>query len=252
MRAFLGRAHELKASPSRATGSSRYDKQGSDCLSPPTNDRDQVSDALAIACRCNRLEVARWLVERGADPENWRGYAGATCLAWAEFSGNDELAALLRAPGVALMRCSTSNDHRAIPKVFPSMVLARVGFDPHRLVERFERDPSLAFVETDKTPLLHAAAEGGHIQTVELLLSRGVERNKTNARGRTSALDLADKEARRGRQAAEPQFTRLTHYLGGTSSKEKGPDAAVPDVDAGVCRGDLRRVVRDYLQGLAA
>ncbi len=59
-----------------------WDGRGELLPCPPGDDAGHVSDALYIACRCNRPGVARWLLEHGADP-NWRGYCGATCLAWA-------------------------------------------------------------------------------------------------------------------------------------------------------------------------
>src|SRR5262249_13971051 len=82
------------------TGSSRYGEDGERLPAPPPADADQVSDALYIACRLGQLETSRWLLEHGADP-NWRGFAGATCLAWAEFSANADLCALVRAHGGA-------------------------------------------------------------------------------------------------------------------------------------------------------
>jgi ankyrin repeat protein len=176
----------LKPSPSR-TGSTRYDDTGARLPSPPPVDADQVSDALYIACRCDRLDVARWLLDHGADP-NWRGYAGATCLAWAEFSDNPALTALLRAHGGSDE--VLDHQYRATPRVFPLMVLAGWGFDPRRLAARFERDPVAVHARTDAGTLLHAAAEGGHVATVQFLLDRGVDRAITNARGLTAS-DLA-------------------------------------------------------------
>src|SRR6185436_20168119 len=84
----------LRRHPSR-TGSSRYGSDGQRLPCPPDNDVDHVSDALYIACRANRFDVACWLLDHGADP-NWQGYTGANCLAWAEFTANAALCQLVR------------------------------------------------------------------------------------------------------------------------------------------------------------
>ena len=92
------------------TGSSRFSDDGDRLPRPPATAAEQVSDALYIACRANRLEVARRLLAHGADP-NWRGFVGASCLAWAEFTGNPELCALF-ALTAARMRLSTRSSKR--------------------------------------------------------------------------------------------------------------------------------------------
>jgi ankyrin repeat protein len=170
----------LERRPS-STGSSRYDDAGERLPCPPPNDVDQLSDALYIACRCDRLEVARWLLDHGADP-NWRGYAGATCLAWAEFSGNAELCALLRARGgsddiVDRLFLST-------PKVFAVMVLAGWGFF-NKLLARLSADGSIVTFRGGRGTPLHAAAAGGHTGIVKLLLHFGADRLATDEEGRT-------------------------------------------------------------------
>lgn len=200
VRAFWA-SGSLQPSPSR-TGSSRYDDSGTRLPSPPQRDSDQVSDALYIACRCNRLEVARWLLDHGADP-NWRGYAGASCLAWAEFAENPALAVLLRARGGS--DAVLDQQYQAPPRVFPLMVLAGWGFDPRRLTVRLDREPALLKIETPFGTLLHAAAAGGHLATCDLLLDRGIDAQRPNARGET-ALDLA---RRNGNQAVCDRLARL-------------------------------------------
>ena len=173
---------KLRPRPSR-TGSSRYVESGEALPRPPRRDADQVSDALYLACRCDRLEVARWLLDHGADP-NWRGYAGATCLAWAEFSGNAALVALLRGRGGddAIL----DQQYRATARVFPLMVFAGWGF-PRRLLERLQADPSLAGARGGRGTLLHAAAESGQEANVRVLLHFGADRRAVDPEGRTAA-----------------------------------------------------------------
>jgi ankyrin repeat protein len=180
-------AGELRRRPS-ATGSSRYTESGEELPRPPKNDIDQVSDALYFACRLNRLEVACWLLHHGADP-NWRGYCGASCLAWAEFSGNRELCALLRERGGSDELLDY--EFKATPKTFGMMVLAGWGFFARRLFERLAVDRSLVNLEGGIGTLLHAAARGGDTPTAQVLLAFGADRTRRNAAGQTPA-ELAD------------------------------------------------------------
>ena len=90
VRAFWDGRGELLANPSR-TGSTRYSVSGEPLPCPPRDDAGHVSDALYIACRCNQLGVARWLLDHRADP-NWRGYCGATlCALLRERGGADDI-----------------------------------------------------------------------------------------------------------------------------------------------------------------
>ena len=163
------------------TGSSRYTPSGEPLPRPPKADADQVSDALYFACRNGHLEASRWLLERGADP-NWRGFAGATCLGWAEFSGNPALCALLRERGGS----DEILDHEfhAVPRVFAPMVLAGWGF-PRRLLERLGADRSLVSARGGRGTLLHAAAASGQEATAKILLLFGADRAATDPEGRT-------------------------------------------------------------------
>lgn len=173
---------KLQRRPSQ-TGSSRYTESGEPLPRPPKSDVDQVSDALYFACRNGRLEVARWLLDHGADP-NWQGYSGATCLAWAEFSGNSALCSLLRARGGSDQ--IRDYEFRATPKVFGPMVLAGWGF-PKLLLERLGADRSLVSLRGGRGTMLHAAAEGGQLATAKILLNFGADRTATDAAGRTPA-----------------------------------------------------------------
>ncbi len=168
------------------TGSSRFDDNGIALPRPPESPQDQVSDALYIACRNGQLEASRFLLEKGADPD-FRGYSGATCLAWAHFSENQELVDLLIARGA-------SNDVRdqqfgVRTSEFAVMVMASWGFG-YKLAEKLKADPSLARLETAYGTPLHAAAEAGNEFIVKLLLAVGADPSVENARGQTAG-DLA-------------------------------------------------------------
>jgi hypothetical protein len=122
------------------------------------------------------------------DP-NWRGFAGATCLAWAELDGSSVLCALLRERGASDLLVDST--YSAVPRLFPLYVLAGWGFPPDRLAARLDADPSLVLTTSEYGSLLHAAAEGGQTASVELLLERGADRHARNAIGQTAA-DLAE------------------------------------------------------------
>lgn len=173
---------KLVNSPSR-TGSSRYDAEGKRLPCPPEDDLDQVSDALYIACRCDRLEAAGWLLDHGADP-NWRGYSGATNLAWAEFSGNPELCALLRERGGS--DDLLDHEFQAAPKVFALMVPAGWGF-PKKLLERLTADRALVHATGGCGTLLHAAAASDQRKCAIILISFGADRDALDPQGRTPA-----------------------------------------------------------------
>jgi len=172
----------LRHHPSQ-TGSSRTTETGDPLPRPPKRDIDQVSDALYIACRCGRIDAARLLLDRGADP-NWRGFAGATCLAWAEFAAVPELTMLLRERGGR--DDILDYEFQSTPKAFGVMVLAGWGFT-RRLVARLEADRSLVTTSGGKGTLLHAAAAGGHAGTVKILLHFGADKAAKDPSGRTPA-----------------------------------------------------------------
>jgi len=165
------------------SGSTRFTSAGAPLPSPPERDLDHVSDALYIACRCDRMEVARFLLDHGADP-NWRGYIGGTCLAWAEFSGNAELCRLLRDRGGS----DDLRDHEfdATPRAFALMVLAGWGF-PKLLTTRLAADPTLVATTGGRGTLLHVAAARGQAQSVRILLGFHADKAAQDAQGRTPA-----------------------------------------------------------------
>jgi ankyrin repeat protein len=180
---------QLRASPSK-TGSSRTTESGDPLPRPPKRDIDQVSDALYLAARLGRTEVCRWLLDHGADP-NWRGYCGATPLAWAEFSGNAESCALLRERGAS----DDALDFRyhATPRVFPVIVFANWGFG-RRLATRLLVDRSLVEARCGIGTPLHAAAAGGQMECTRVLLALGADKSALDPEGRTPADVAATKE----------------------------------------------------------
>lgn len=174
---------KLRPHPS-TTGSSRWNESGTRLPCPPERDEDQVSDALYIASRCGQREVAQWLLDHGADP-NWRGYLGGSCLAWAEFSGNEKLCALLRERGGS--DTLLDSEFKATPKVFGLMILVAWGFWRDRLRARLRADPSLVHARGQWGSLLNAAAYNGQIESARILLEFGADKTARNAAGLTPA-----------------------------------------------------------------
>jgi ankyrin repeat protein len=170
----------LRHSPSR-TGASRSTESGVPLPRPPRDDREQVSDALCFACRLGHVDVVRWLLDRGGDVE-WRGYLGATCLAWAGFSGNPEVAALLREHSASDE--TTDFTFGAKPRTFAAFVFADWGF-ADRLYRLLIRDMSLLKATARIGTPLHAAAAEGQLKCVQLLVHLGADKAARDSDGRT-------------------------------------------------------------------
>jgi ankyrin repeat protein len=176
---------KLLENPS-STGSSRFSDSGERLPRPPADSQDQVSDALYIACRHGRLETAEWLLDHGADID-WRGYSGATPLAWAYFSGNSDLCDLLIAKGAS--ETMVDQSFKAPPKVFGLMVLAGWGF-PGLLRERLTQQPDMVNAQGGYGTLLNAAVWNCNPEVVKILLEFGADKTLKNAAGLTP-LELA-------------------------------------------------------------
>lgn len=72
---------------------------------PPSSDVEIVSDAFYIACRNGHTEVARFLLEHGADI-HFKGFFGGTALHWAAANGHAETVDFLLANGA---RCDVQD-----------------------------------------------------------------------------------------------------------------------------------------------
>lgn len=83
------------------SGHRRPKQQGEDTwawVEPSEDFGEIVSDAFYIACRNGHTDVARFLLDRGADV-NFRGFFGGTGLHWAAINGHKETVEFLLANG---------------------------------------------------------------------------------------------------------------------------------------------------------
>lgn len=164
------------------TGSSRYDAEGNRLPRPSSDPAEQISDALYLACRCGRYDAAKFLLEQGADP-NYVGYAGATCLHWAEFANVDGLADLLRSYGGD--DTLIDPNFLATPRVFGLFVLIGWRLPNWRLRVRLKTDPSLANARGGHGTALHVAIFNNNTEAISALLEYGADRTALNAYGST-------------------------------------------------------------------
>lgn len=185
VRACFDEAGALRPGASR-TGSSRYAPDGSRLPCPPATAREQISDALVIACRNAHAEAVRELLRH--DPDlGFRSFMGGSALHWAHYGGSGEVIAMLEAAGAD--RESRDNDLGATPRAFGICAPASWGFD--QLVRtRLVADPSLATYMDGHTSALHEAARAGAVYVVQVLLEHGADPGMKNGDGRTAA-DLA-------------------------------------------------------------
>ncbi len=166
---------------SSQTGSSRYAPDGSLLPSPPPGARDQVSDALYIACRNAHVEVARFLLTKGPDL-SFRAYMGGTALHWAHFGGSAEIVAALLAAGADPQ---ASDDRlRCTPRAFGICAPASWGFT-WLVKQRLGADRTLASFMDGHTSAIHEAARSGSLEVVELLVSAGAPLDLRDGSGRT-------------------------------------------------------------------
>ena len=138
-------------------------------VSPRTRLEDYEGTALHVAARHGRVAVAAALLRRGMDVDAL-DQDHTTALHAAATFGQLEVARLL------IERGARVNVRAGIRAVRPCDSFGMLGPDGEPIPERF-------------TPL-HAAAEAGHIEVVEHLLSKGADPRLLDANGKTP-LDLA-------------------------------------------------------------
>jgi ankyrin repeat protein len=168
------------------TGSSRFAPDGSRLPCPPLTAREQVSDALYIACRNGQAEVVRFLL--GKQPDlSFRAYLGATPLHWAYFGGSRAVVRLLEQNGADTEVRDDSVG--CTPRSFGICVAANWGF-ASVVRARLAEDPSLANITDGRTSPLHEAVRSNNTEIVSILLGLGANPSLTNGDGKTP-LDLA-------------------------------------------------------------
>jgi ankyrin repeat protein len=185
VRACFGATGELIPGASR-TGTSRFAPDGSRLPCPPRTAREQVSDALSIACRNGQSEVVRFLL--GKQPDlSFRSYMGATPLHWAYFGGSRTTVDLLEQAGAD----PTARDGTlgCTPRAFGICAPASWGF-AFLVRARLADDPSLVNLMDGRTSPLHEAARSGSTEVLRLLLDHGANASLTDGDGKTP-LDLA-------------------------------------------------------------
>jgi ankyrin repeat protein len=171
---------------SSRTGSSRFAPDGSRLPCPPLTAREQVSDALYIACRNGQTEVVRFLL--GKDPDlTFRAFLGATPLHWAWFGGSRTVVELLEERGAD--RAARDEDLGCTPRSFGICVPANWGM-AFLVRARLAEDPTLVNIMDGRTSPLHEAAGNNQAEIVRLLLDHGANPHLSNGDGKTP-LDLA-------------------------------------------------------------
>jgi ankyrin repeat protein len=166
------------------TGSSRHAPDGTRLPCPPETPREQISDALYIACRNAHPGVVRYLLTK--DPDlSFRAYMGATPLHWAYFGGSKQVIDMLLHVGAD----PTTRDDRlgCTPRAFGICCPANWGF-LELVQERLEADPSLANLHDGTTTPLHESARCGSVETIRLLLKAGADPTALDANGKTPSM----------------------------------------------------------------
>ncbi|MBI3862938.1 MAG: ankyrin repeat domain-containing protein [Planctomycetia bacterium] len=178
-------AGKLVAGASR-TGSSRFAADGTRLPCPPWSATEKISDALSIACRTGQTEVVRFLLTKQPDL-SFRAYQGGTALHWAYFGGSREAIELLERAGADA--AARDDVLHCTPRAFGICVAANSGF-PNLVQQRLAEDPALVNFYDGQTTPLHAAARGGNLEVVRMLLDAGADPALRDADGKT-ALEVA-------------------------------------------------------------
>jgi ankyrin repeat protein len=171
------------------TGSSRFAPDGSRLSCPPATAREQISDALYIACRNGQAHVVRFLLDKEPDLA-FRAFLGATPFHWAYFGGSRATIEMLAKSGAdSAARDATLG---CTPRSFGICVAANWGFE-FLVRARLSEDPTLANIMDGRTTPLHEAARNNHVGIVRLLLAGGANPSQPNGDNKTP-LDLATEQ----------------------------------------------------------
>ena len=163
------------------TGSTRYAPDGSRLPCPPLTAREQVSDALYMACRNGHAEVVQFLL--GKQPDlSFRAYLGATVLHWAYFGGSRTVVELLEQSGAD--PAARDDTLGCTPRSFGICVPANWGF-AFLVRARLADDPTLVNIMDGRTSPLHEAARNNRAEVMHLLLDHGANPSLTNGDGKT-------------------------------------------------------------------
>ncbi len=163
------------------TGSSRFAPDGSRLSCPPLTAREQVSDALYMACRNGHTEVVRFLLSKQPDL-SFRAYLAHTPLHWAYFGGSRPTVELLEQSGAD----TTARDDSVgcTPRSFGICISANWGF-AFLVRARLAEDPSLVNIMDGRTSPLHEAAKNNRAEVVRILLGHGANRSLADGDGKT-------------------------------------------------------------------
>jgi ankyrin repeat protein len=199
VRSFFDAGGKLKRNASR-TGSSRFASDGSRLPCPPETPREIVSDALYIACRTARVEVAADLLKRDVDV-NFRAFLGGTPLHYAHFGRSREIVEMLLAAGADPTLRDAEYD--CTPRAFGICVAASWGLFRH-VVLALRADPTLARVHDGRGTPLHEAAREGREEIARLLLACGADPHALDPEGKTPLDRAIDAGHERLRAILEP------------------------------------------------
>jgi len=138
-----------------------------------------VLTPLFSACVSNQIEVARLLVNRGADVELTTPEGRLTALHVACIAGNYGMVCLLIFVGRATVDCMT--DDGGTP-------LSIASSDGHLSIARLliDRGADVNRTYENGFTALHLASKNGHAKVARLLIDRGAEINAATADGETS------------------------------------------------------------------
>jgi ankyrin repeat protein len=174
-------ANDVLIPGSSRTGSSRYAPDGTLLPCPPPTAREQISDALYLACRNGHSEVVEFLLTKDPDLA-FRAYQSGTALHWAYFGGSRRVVELLEQHGADPMARDTGLG--CTPRSFGICVPANWGLT-FLVRVRLDQDPALVNIMDGRTSPLHEAARNNHAEIVRLLLDRGAKPALTNGDGKT-------------------------------------------------------------------